>query len=65
MATIGELFVNLNARTDNFENGMNRARGSANGLRSVVGRVGQAIAGFMVYDLGKNLVGGFVNDDSA
>ncbi|HSQ89290.1 tape measure protein, partial [Romboutsia sp.] len=65
MATIGELFVNINARTDNFEQGMNRTRNSANGLNGVFGSIKKTIAGFMMYDLGKKLVGGFVSATKA
>lgn len=65
IATIGSLFVNLNANTSNFEGGMNRARSSASGLSSVMGGVGRAIAGFMIYDVGKKLVSGFVDATKA
>jgi tape measure domain-containing protein len=63
--TIGSLFVNLNANTSNFEGGMSRARNSASGLAGIVGSVGKAIAGFMVYDVGKKLVGSFVSATKA
>ena len=61
MATIGDLWVNINAKTDNFEKGIDKAENKANSLGSVIGKVSQNIASFMVYDVGKNLVTGFVN----
>ena len=61
MATIGDLWVNLNAKTDNFEKGMDKASNKATSLGSVIGKIGQNIASFMIYDVGKNLITGFVN----
>lgn len=65
MATIGELWVNLNAKTDNFDKGMDKASNKATSLGSVIGKVGQNIASFMLYDVGKNLVTGFINATKA
>lgn len=65
MATIGELWVNLNAKTDNFDKGMDKASNKATSLGSVIGKVGQNIASFMIYDVGKNLISGFVNATKA
>ena len=61
MATIGELFVNLNADTSNFDKGMNSASNKANSFGNVMGSVTNAVKGFIVYDVGKKLVEGFVN----
>lgn len=61
MATIGDLWVNINAKTDNFEKGIGKAESKANSLGSVIGKVAQNIGSFMIYDVGKNLVTGFVN----
>ena len=61
MATIGDLWVNINAKTDNFEKGIGKAENKATSLGSVVGKVAQNIASFMIYDVGKNLVTGFTN----
>lgn len=61
MATIGDLWVNINAKTDNFEKGIGKAESKANSLGTVIGKVAQNIASFMIYDVGKNLVTGFVN----
>lgn len=65
MATIGELFVNLNANTSNFERGMDNASNKANSLGSVVGTVAKNIASFMIYDVGKKLATGFVEATKA
>ena len=65
MATIGELFVNLNANTSNFERGMDNASNKANSLGSVVGSVAKNIASFMIYDVGKKLATGFVEATKA
>ncbi len=56
MATIGDLWVNINAKTDNFEKGIGKAESKANSLGTVIGKVAQNIASFMIYDVGKNLV---------
>ena len=61
MATIGELFVNLNANTSNFERGMDNASNKANSLGRVVGSVAKNIASFMIYDVGKKLATGFTS----
>ena len=65
MATIGELFVNLNANTSNFERSMDNASNKANSLGSVVGSVAKNIASFMIYDVGKKLATGFVEATKA
>lgn len=116
MATIGDLWVTLNAKTDNFESGMNKAKTTAtnstqsiksqvmtlaseykktgmthsdamkkawseverntksgtnsaknnlNSLNQVVKRVAQNIASFMIYDVGKKLVTGFIDATKA
>ncbi|HJF35100.1 MAG TPA: tape measure protein [Clostridium perfringens] len=65
MATIGELWVNLNAKTDNFDKGIDKASNKANSLGGVISKVGQNIASFMLYDVGKNLVTGFINATKA
>ena len=65
MATIGELFVNLNADTSNFDKGMSQAQGKASSFGNVVKDVGKNIASFMIYDVGKKLVDGFVNATKA
>ena len=61
MATIGDLWININAKTDNFEKGIGKAENKANSLGSIIGKVSQNIASFMIYDVGKNLITGFVN----
>ncbi|XAM52413.1 tail length tape measure protein [Terrisporobacter phage TVCOM_ph1] len=65
MATIGELFVNLNANTSNFDRGMDRASNKANGLGRVIETVSKNIASFMIYDVGKKLVSGFIEATKA
>lgn len=59
MATIGSLFVNLNANTSNFESGMNNASNRANSFGSTMGRITENIKSFLIYDVGKKLVSGF------
>lgn len=61
MATIGDLWVKLNADTSNFDNGMNKATGSANGFGGIMKNVGATVAGFMIYDVGAKLVSGFTS----
>ncbi len=65
MATIGELFVKLNANTSNFDRGMDQAKGKASGFGSVLGSISKQVASFMVYDVGKKLVTGFVDATKA
>lgn len=59
--TIGSLFVKLGADTSDFDRGMASATGTANKFSGVAGRVGDAIKGFLIYDVGKTLVQGFGN----
>lgn len=65
MATIGELFVKLNANTSNFDRGMDQAKGKATGFGSVLGSISKQVASFMIYDVGKKLVTGFVDATKA
>lgn len=65
MATIGELFVNLNADTSNFDRGMSQAQGKASSFGSVMSSISKQVAAFMVYDVGKKLVTGFVDATKA
>ena len=65
MATIGELFVKLNANTSNFDRGMDQAKGKANGFSSTLSTLSKNVASFMVYDVGKKLVTGFVDATKA
>ncbi|WP_297130792.1 tape measure protein [Terrisporobacter sp.] len=65
MATIGELFVKLNANTSNFDRGMDQAKGKASGFGSVLGSISKQVASFMVYDVGKKLVTGFLDATKA
>lgn len=60
MATIGELFIKLKADTSNFDRGMDNASNKANSLGGVISTVSKNIASFMIYDVGKKLVSGFV-----
>ena len=59
MATIGSLFVNLNANTSNFESGMNNASNRASGFGNTMSRITENIKSFLIYDVGKKLVSGF------
>lgn len=59
MATIGSLFVNLNANTSNFESGMNNASNRASGFGNTMSRITENIKSFLIYDIGKKLVSGF------
>ena len=65
MATIGELFVNLNADTSNFDKGMSQAQSKASSFGNVVKDVGKNLASFVVYDVGKKLVNGFIDATKA
>ncbi len=65
MATIGELFVKLNANTSNFDRGMDQAKGKATRFGSVLGSISKQVASFMIYDVGKKLVTGFVDATKA
>lgn len=61
MATIGDLWVNINAKTDNLEKGLGNAQKSATGFGKTMGGIMKTVASFMVYDVGKTLATGFVN----
>lgn len=61
MATIGELFIKLNSNTSNFDRGMDQAKGKATGFGSVLSSISKQVASFMIYDVGKKLVTGFVD----
>lgn len=61
MATIGDLWVNINAKTDNLEKGLGNAQKSATGFGKTMGGIMKTVASFMVYDVGKTLATSFVN----
>lgn len=65
ITTIGSLFVKLNANTSNFDRGMDQAKGKANGFSSTLSILSKNVASFMVYDVGKKLVTGFVDATKA
>ena len=61
MATIGDLWVNINAKTDNLEKGLGNAQKSATGFGKTMSGIMKTVASFMVYDVGKTLATSFVN----
>ena len=65
MATIGDLWVNINAKTDNFEKGLDNAQKSATGFGKAMNGIMKTVASFMVYDVGKTLATSFMNATKA
>ena len=61
MATVKDLMVKIKADTSDFDRGMNDASNSANGFSSKMSNVMENVKSFLIYDIGKNLVTGFVN----
>ena len=50
MATIGDLWVNINAKTDNLEKGLGNAQKSATGFGKTMGGIMKTVASFMCID---------------
>ena len=65
MATVRDLMVRISADTSNFDRGMDEASNSANGFSSKMGKIMENVKSFLIYDIGKNLVTGFVNATKA
>lgn len=61
MATVKDLMVKIKADTSDFDRGMDDASNSASGFSNKMGKVMENVKSFLVYDIGKNLVTGFVN----
>ena len=65
MATVKDLMVKIKADTSDFDRGMNEASNSANSFSSKMSNVMENVKSFLIYDIGKNLVTGFVNATKA
>ena len=65
MATVKDLMVKIKADTSDFDRGMDQASNSANGFSSKMGNIMNNVKSFLIYDIGKNLVTGFVNATKA
>ena len=65
MATIGDLWVNINAKTDNFEKGLDNAQKSATGFGKSMNGIMKTVASFIVYDVGKTLAASFMDATKA
>ena len=65
MASVKDLMVRISADTSNFDRGMDEASNSANGFSSKMGNIMNNVKSFLIYDIGKNLVTGFVNATKA
>ena len=61
MATVKDLMVKIKADTSDFDRGMDDASNSASSFSSKMGNVMENVKSFLIYDIGKNLVTGFVN----
>ena len=61
MATVKDLMVKIKADTSDFDRGMDDASNSASSFSSKMGNVMDNVKSFLIYDIGKNLVTGFVN----
>lgn len=61
MATVKDLMVKIKADTSDFDRGMDQASDSASGFSNKMGKVMENVKSFLIYDIGKNLVTGFVN----
>ena len=61
MATVKDLKVKIKADTSDFDRGMDSASNSASGFSNKMGKVMENVKSFLNYDIGKNLVTGFVN----
>ena len=65
MATVKDLMVKLKADTSDFDRGMDEASNSASNFSNKMGKVMDNVKSFLIYDIGKNLVTGFVNATKA
>lgn len=65
MATVKDLMVKIKADTSNFDRGMDEASNSASSFSSKMSKVMDNVKSFLIYDIGKNLVTGFVNATKA
>ena len=65
MATVKDLMVKIKADTSDFDRGMNEASNSANSFSSKMSNVMENVKSFLIYDIGKNLVTGFVSATKA
>lgn len=65
MATVKDLMVKIKADTSDFDRGMDEASNSASGFSSKMSKVMDNVKSFLIYDIGKNLVTGFVNATKA
>ena len=65
MASVKDLMVRISADTSDFDRGMDQASNSANGFSSKMGNIMNNVKSFLIYDIGKNLVTGFVNATKA
>ena len=61
MATVKDLMVKIKADTSDFDRGMDSASNSASSFSNKMGKVMDNVKSFLIYDIGKNLVTGFVN----
>ena len=61
MATVKDLMVKIKADTSDFDRGMDNASNSASSFSNKMGKVMENVKSFLIYDIGKNLVTGFVN----
>ena len=61
MATVKDLMVKIKADTSDFDRGMDSASNSASSFSNKMGNVMENVKSFLIYDIGKNLVTGFVN----
>ena len=65
MASVKDLMVRISADTSNFDRGMDEASNSANGFSSKMGNIMNNVKSFLIYDVGKKLVTGFVDATKA
>ena len=61
MATVKDLMVKIKADTSDFDRGMDSASNSASSFSNKMGKVMENVKSFLIYDIGKSLVTGFVN----
>lgn len=65
MATVKDLMVKLKADTSDFDRGMDEASNSASNFSNKMGKVMDNVKSFLIYDIGKNLVTGFIDATKA
>lgn len=65
MASVKDLMVRISADTSNFDRGMDEASNSANNFSSKMGNIMNNVKSFLIYDIGKKLVTGFVDATKA